>query len=60
MSEVIMRVKLYPALLYCNLLLLLLSSCSVSVAPSLTAISPGEEGLSSQEYIIGSEDIIEV
>jgi polysaccharide biosynthesis/export protein len=60
MNKVIMRVELYPALLYCGLWLLLLSSCSAPVAPSLTAIPPGEEGLPSQDYIIGSEDSVEV
>src|SRR5262247_2790415 len=60
MHKVIVRVKLCRALLCCSLLLPLLYSCSAQVAPSLTATSSGEEELPSQDYIIGSEDSVEV
>jgi polysaccharide export outer membrane protein len=60
MHKIIVRVKLCLALLYCSLSLLLLSSCSAPVAPSLPATTLGEEGLPEQEYIIGSEDSVEV
>jgi polysaccharide export outer membrane protein len=40
--------------------LLLLLSCSAPVAPSLTATPSGEEELPSQDYLIGSEDTVEV
>ena len=60
MNKVIVRIKLCRALLCCSLLLPLLSSCSAPAAPSLTAAPSGEEGLSSQDYIIGSEDSVEV
>jgi polysaccharide biosynthesis/export protein len=60
MNKVIVRVKLCRALLCCSLLLPLLYSCSAQVAPSLTATSSGEEELPSQDYIIGSEDSVEV
>ena len=60
MNKVIVRVKLRRALLCCSLLLPLLSSCSAPVASSLTAIPSGEEELPSQDYIIGSEDSVEV
>jgi polysaccharide biosynthesis/export protein len=58
MNKVIVRVKLCRALLCCSLLLPLLYSCSAQVAPSAT--SSGEEELPSQDYIIGSEDSVEV
>lgn len=58
MNKVIVRVKLCRA--FCSLLLLLLSSCSAPVAPSLTAAPSGEEALPPQDYIIGSEDSVEV
>lgn len=60
MNKVIVRVKLCRALLCCSLLLPLLYACSAQVAPSLTATSSGEEELPSQDYIIGSEDSVEV
>ena len=60
MNKVIVRVKLCRALLCCSLLLPFLYSCSAPVAPSLTATPLGEEELSSQDYIIGSEDSVEV
>jgi polysaccharide biosynthesis/export protein len=60
MNKVIVRVKLCRALLCCSLLLPLLYSCSAQVAPSLIATSSGEEELPSQDYIIGSEDSVEV
>jgi hypothetical protein len=60
MNKVIVRVKLCRALLCCSLLLLLLSSCSAPVAPSRTATPSGEEALPPQDYIIGSEDSVEV
>jgi polysaccharide export outer membrane protein len=37
-----------------------MSSCSAPVAPSLTATPSGEEALPPQDYIIGSEDSVEV
>jgi polysaccharide biosynthesis/export protein len=60
MNKVIVRVKLCRVLLCCSFLLPLLYSCSAPVAPSLTAIPSGEEELPSQDYIIGSEDSVEV
>jgi polysaccharide biosynthesis/export protein len=60
MNKVIVRVKLCRALLCCSLLLPLMSSCSAPVGPSLTATPSGEEVLPPQEYIIGSEDSVEV
>ena len=60
MNKVIVRVKLCRVLLCCCLLLPLLYSCSTPVGPSLTAIPSGEEELPSQDYIIGSEDSVEV
>src|SRR6266849_7592779 len=60
MNKVIVRVKLCRVLLCCSLLLPLLYSCSAPVAPSLTATPSGEEELLSQDYIIGSEDSVEV
>src|SRR5919205_2846434 len=59
MNKVIVKVTLSRALPCCSLLLLLLSSCSAPVAPSLTA-APSGEGLPAQDYIIGSEDTVEV
>jgi polysaccharide biosynthesis/export protein len=60
MNKVIVRVKLCRALLCCSLLLPLMSSCSAPVGPSLTATPSGEEALPPQDYIIGSEDSVEV
>src|SRR5919108_6479418 len=60
MNKVIVRVKLCHVLLRCSLLLPFLYSCSAPVAPSLTATPSGEEELPSQDYIIGSEDSVEV
>ena len=60
MNKVIVRVKLCRVLLCCCLLLPLLYSCSTPVGPSLTAIPSGEEEWPSQDYIIGSEDSVEV
>jgi polysaccharide export outer membrane protein len=60
MNKVIVRIKLCRALLYGSLSLLLLSSCSAPVVPALTATTLGEEGLPEQDYIIGSEDSVEV
>ena len=60
MNKIIVKIKLYRALLCCSLLLPLLHSCSAPVAPSLTATPSGEEELPSQDYVIGSEDSVEV
>src|SRR5215510_11625821 len=60
MNKIIVKVKLCRALLCCNLLLPLLYACSAPLAPSLTAPPSGEEELLAQDYIIGSEDSIEV
>ena len=60
MNNVIVSVKLCRVLLCCSLLLPLLYSCSAPVAPSLTATPSGEEEWPSQDYIIGSEDSVEV
>ena len=60
MNKVIVRIKLCRTLLCCSLLLPLLYSCAAPVTPSLTATPSGEEALPSQDYIIGSEDSVEV
>ena len=60
MNKIIVQVKSCRALLWCSLLLPLLYACSAPVAPSLTAAPSGEEELSAQDYIIGSEDSVEV
>ena len=60
MNKVIAWVKLCRVLLCCSLLLPLLYACSTSVAPALPATPSGEEALPSQDYIIGSEDSVEV
>src|SRR5262249_61722114 len=60
MNKVIVRIKLCRALLCYSLLLPLLYACSAPVAPSLTAPPSGEEELLAQDYIIGSEDSVEV
>jgi polysaccharide export outer membrane protein len=60
MNKVIVRVKWWRALLWCSLLLPLLYACSTQVGPSLIATPSGEEEPPSQDYIIGSEDAVEV
>ena len=60
MNKFIVRVQLCCALLGWSLLLPLLYSCSTQMAPSLTATPSGEEVLPSQDYVIGSEDSVEV
>ena len=60
MHNVIVRVKWYRILLGCSLLLPLLYACSTpSPGPSLLATPSGEEP-PSLDYIIGSEDAVEV
>ena len=61
MHNVIVRVKWYRILLGCSLLLPLLYACSApSLGPSLLATPSGEEEPPSPDYIIGSEDAMEV
>ena len=60
MNKGIVRVKWCRALLGLSILLPLLYACSTPVAPSLVATSSGEEEPPSQDYIIGSEDAVEV
>src|SRR6266446_7274387 len=60
MNKVIVSVKLCRVLLCGSLLLPLLYSCAAPVTPSLTATPSGEEELPSQDYVIGSEDSVEV
>src|SRR5436309_1211136 len=60
MNKIIVKIKLYRALLCCGLLLTLLYSCSAQVAPSLTTTTSGEDESPSQDYIIGPEDTVEV
>jgi polysaccharide export outer membrane protein len=60
MNTVIVRSKLFRALLSCSLLLPLLYACSAQVAPSLTTSTSGEDESPSQDYIIGPEDTVEV
>ena len=56
-----MRVKWYRALLGCGLLLPLLYACSTpTIGPALIAMPSGEEEQPSPDYIIGSEDAVEV
>ena len=44
----------------CSLLFPLLYACSAQVAPSSTAMPSQEEEALSQDYVIGSEDSVEV
>ena len=61
MHNVIVRVKWYRILLGCSLLLPLLYACSApSLGPELLATPSGEEEPPSADYIIGSEDAVEV
>jgi len=59
MNKVIMRVRLYCAWLGCGLLLTVLYACSAQ-GPSLTTISSTEDESPPQDYILGSEDTVEV
>lgn len=60
MHRVIVRVKWYGALLGCGLLVSLLYACSTPMGPSLLTTPSGEEEQASPDYIIGSEDAVEV
>ncbi len=60
MNKTTMRVKLCRTLVGCSLLFPLLSACSAQVAPSSTSMPSQEEEALSQDYVIGSEDSVEV
>jgi polysaccharide biosynthesis/export protein len=60
MHKVIVRVKWYRVLLGCGFLLPLLYACSTPTGPALIATPSGEEEQPSADYIIGSEDTLEV
>src|SRR2546422_11117804 len=60
MNKTTMRVKLCRTLVGCSLLFPLLYACSVQVAPSSTSMPSQEEEALSQDYVIGSEDSVEV
>ena len=55
-----MRVKLCRTLVGCSLLFPLLYACSAQVAPFSTSMPSQEEEALSQDYVIGSEDSVEV
>ena len=60
MNKTTMKVKLCRTLVGCSLLFPLLYACSVQVAPSSTSMPSQEEEALSQDYVIGSEDSVEV
>src|SRR3989454_5227572 len=60
MNKTTVRVKWCRTLAGCSLLLPLLYACSAQVAPSSTSMPSQEEEALSQDYVIGSEDSVEV
>jgi polysaccharide biosynthesis/export protein len=60
MNKTTMRVKLCRTLVGCSLLFPLLYACSAQVVSSPTSMPSQEEEALSQDYVIGSEDSVEV